>query len=105
MSDELKTTCLQFITHHSSLITCFVEVFLMRFRNVVLVVLSAALALGTMLPAASAQQSQLSATQRLDIMRSRLDTMRRTLNSAVAGMGAQDAKQKPSPDDQIGREK
>ena len=71
----------------------------MRFRNVVLVVLSAALALGTMLPAASAQQSQLSATQRLDIMRSRLDTMRRTLNSAVAGMGAQDAKQKPSPDD------
>jgi outer membrane protein assembly factor BamD len=76
-----------------------VEVFLMRFRNVVLVVLSAALALGTVLPAASAQQSQLSATQRLDIMRSRLDTMRRTLNSAVAGMGAQDAKQKPSPDD------
>ena len=71
----------------------------MRFRNVVLVVLSAALALGTMLPAASAQQSQLSATQRLDIMRSRLDTMRRTLSSAVAGMGAQDAKQKPSPDD------
>jgi outer membrane protein assembly factor BamD len=76
-----------------------VEVFLMRFRNVVLVVLSATLALGTMLPAASAQQSQLSATQRLDIMRSRLDTLRRTLNSAVAGMGAQDAKQKPSPDD------
>ncbi len=71
----------------------------MRFRNVILVVLSAVLALGTLVPAASAQQSQLSSTQRLDIMRSRLDTMRRTLNSAIAGMGAQDTKQKPSPDD------
>jgi len=72
----------------------------MRFRNVVLVVLSAALALGTVLPSASAQQSQLSATQRLDIMRSRLDTMRRTLNSAIAGLNSQGTgQQKPSPDD------
>ncbi|HST52041.1 MAG TPA: outer membrane protein assembly factor BamD [Pyrinomonadaceae bacterium] len=71
----------------------------MRFRKVVLVVLSAALALGTMLPPASAQQSQLSATQRLDIMRSRLDTMRRTLNSAIAGLNSQDTGQKPSADD------
>src|SRR5438045_2094180 len=72
----------------------------MRFRNVVLVILSAALALGW-LPAAAAQQSQLSPTQRLDVMRSRLDTMRRTLNSAIAGLNAKDtsASQEPSADD------
>ena len=72
----------------------------MRFRNVVLVILSAALALG-LLPAAAAQQSQLSPTQRLDVMRSRLDTMRRTLNSAIAGLNAKDtsASQEPSADD------
>ena len=72
----------------------------MRFRNVVLVILSAALALGW-LPAAAAQQSQLSPTQRLDVMRSRLDTMRRTLNSAIAGLNAKDtgAGQEQSADD------
>src|SRR2546423_3106930 len=62
----------------------------MRFRNVVLVILSSALALG-LLPAAAAQQSQLSPTQRLDVMRSRLDTLHRTLNSAIAGLNAKDA--------------
>src|SRR5436309_8642696 len=71
----------------------------MRFRNVVLVILSAALALGALLPSASAQQSQLSATQRLEIMRSRLETMRRTLNSAIAGLNSNDTGQKTSADD------
>ena len=72
----------------------------MRFRNVVLVILSAALALG-LLPAAAAQQSQLSPTQRLDVMRSRLDTLHRTLNSAIAGLNAKDtgAGQEQSADD------
>src|SRR2546421_12551468 len=65
------------------------RVLVMRFRNVVLVILSTALALGW-LPAAAAQQSQLSPTPRLDAMRSRLDTMRRTLNSAIAGLNAKD---------------
>src|SRR5947209_10592889 len=72
----------------------------MRFRNVVLVILSTALALGW-LPAAAAQQSRLSPTQRLDVMRSRLDTMHRTLNSAIAGLNAKDtgAGQEQSADD------
>src|SRR5436305_6905842 len=76
------------------------RVLVMRFRNVVLVILSTALALG-LFPAAAAQQSQLSPTQRLDVMRSRLDTMHRTLNSAIAGLNAKDtgAGQEQSADD------
>src|SRR5947209_19894722 len=76
------------------------EVLVMRFRNVVLVIMSSALALGW-LPSAAAQQSQLSPTQRLDVMRSRLDTLHRTLNSAIAGLNAKDtgAGQEQSADD------
>jgi outer membrane protein assembly factor BamD len=40
--------------------------------------------------AAARQQSQLSPAQRLDVMRSRLETTRRTLNSAIAGLNAKD---------------
>jgi outer membrane protein assembly factor BamD len=57
-------------------------------------VLCAALLLGALpvgtLRVAAAQDSQLSPAQRLDVMRSRLDTMRRTLNSAIAGLNAKD---------------
>src|SRR2546423_1257632 len=74
------------------------RVLVMRFRNVVLVILSSALALG-LLPAAAAQQSQLSPTQRLDVMRSRLDTLHRTLNSAIAGLNAKDTGAGQSADD------
>jgi outer membrane protein assembly factor BamD len=67
----------------------------MRLRNVVLATLSAAL-LFAPLPAAAAygqagqQQSSLSPMQRLDVMRSRLDVMRRTLNSAIAGLNVKE---------------
>jgi outer membrane protein assembly factor BamD len=75
----------------------------MRFRNVVLVILCAALALGA-LPvrpawAAQQQQSGLTAAQRIEVMRSRLETMRRTLNSAIAGLNAKDAGKDASADD------
>ena len=75
----------------------------MRFRNLVLSVLCAALMLGALpagtLAAAAAQQSQLSTAQRLDVMRSRLDTMRRTLNSAIAGLNAKDGSGEATADD------
>jgi outer membrane protein assembly factor BamD len=75
----------------------------MRYRNLILSVLCAALLLGALpgraLGAAAAQQSQLSSVQRLDVMRSRLDTMRRTLNSAIAGLNAKDKTQEASADD------
>jgi len=67
----------------------------MRFRNVALATLSAAVLLGP-LPAARGQagqqqqQSAFSPMQRLDVLRSRLETMRRTLNSAIAGLNAKD---------------
>ncbi|HEX8285154.1 MAG TPA: outer membrane protein assembly factor BamD [Pyrinomonadaceae bacterium] len=75
----------------------------MRYRNLILSVLSAAMLLGA-LPApfqraAAAQQSQLSPIQRLDVMRSRLDTLRRTLNSALAGLNAKDKGAEASADD------
>ena len=67
----------------------------MRFRNFLTATLCALLLVGAV-PAASlrasaaatARQSQLSPAQRLDVMRSRLETMRRTLNSAIAGLNA-----------------
>jgi outer membrane protein assembly factor BamD len=76
----------------------------MRFRNLVMSILCAALLLGalpvrTLRVAAAVQQSQLSPIQRLDVMRSRLDTMRRTLNSALAGLNAKDKGEEASADD------
>ncbi|HEX8147353.1 MAG TPA: outer membrane protein assembly factor BamD [Pyrinomonadaceae bacterium] len=76
----------------------------MRFRKVLMTALCAAL-LGGAVPAgalraeASPQQSQLTAIQRLDVMRSRLDTMRRTLNSAIAGLNAKDKSAEVTADD------
>jgi outer membrane protein assembly factor BamD len=59
------------------------------------VVSSTALAQG-----GSKAQTELSAVQRMDVMTSKLETMRRSLNSAVSSMPASnDKKQKPSADD------
>src|SRR5262249_31992634 len=55
-----------------------------------------AFAQGTQKPA----QSELSNSQRLNVMRSKLESMRRSLESALAGMNAQDsADKKANPDD------
>jgi outer membrane protein assembly factor BamD len=48
---------------------------------------------------AAAQGSQLSAMQRIDVMRSKIETMRRTLNSALAGLNAKDKGEKATADD------
>jgi outer membrane protein assembly factor BamD len=68
----------------------------MRFRKVVPVILCALMSAGVV-PAPSAygqatqqQSSQLSPAQRIEVMRSRLETMRRTLNSALAGLNSRD---------------
>jgi outer membrane protein assembly factor BamD len=76
----------------------------MRFRNAVLVVLCA-LVPGAGLPLSAgpvrAQQGaqQMSPMQRIDVMRSRLETMRRTLNSAIAGLNAKDPSKDAAADD------
>jgi outer membrane assembly lipoprotein YfiO len=75
----------------------------MRLRNFLTATLCAALLLGA-LPLASLRASaavrgqQNSPAQRLDVMRSRLETVRRTLNSAIAGLNAKD-KGEESADD------
>jgi outer membrane protein assembly factor BamD len=76
----------------------------MRVRKVVPVLLCA-LMLAGFVPAppalgqAASQQSQLSAAQRLEVMRSRLDTLRRTLNSAIAGLNSRDNGKQAGADD------
>ena len=80
----------------------------MSFRKVVLVVLCGVLAAGA-LPAPSAlgrgaqeqqQSSGLSASQRIEVLRSRLETLRRTLNSAIAGLNAKESgREKEAGDD------
>ncbi|HYP53309.1 MAG TPA: outer membrane protein assembly factor BamD, partial [Pyrinomonadaceae bacterium] len=81
----------------------------MRFRLVV-VMLCAGLAAGGLAPASAARQQQQQGNnrsgqaagtpiQRLDILRSRLDTMRRTLNGAIAGLNARDAGSENAADD------
>ena len=71
----------------------------MRFRLVVFL-MGAVLAFGGVAPAGLARQQQQqqgagqsagTPMQRLDILRSRLDTMRRTLNGAIAGLNANDS--------------
>lgn len=74
----------------------------MRLRNFLTATLCAALLLGAVpaasLGAAAAAQQQNSPAQRLDVMRSRLETIRRTLNSAIAGLNAKE-KGEESADD------
>ena len=75
----------------------------MRFRKVVPVILCALMSVGVV-PATPAfgqagqPQSQLSNAQRIEVMRSRLETMRRTLNSAVAGLNAREKGQAGADD-------
>jgi outer membrane protein assembly factor BamD len=77
----------------------------MRFRKVVMTVLCAALLAGAMpvgdlrVRAAAQDSSQLTPIQRLDVMRSKLDTMRRTLNSAIAGLNSKDKGTEATADD------
>jgi len=69
-------------------------------RLVICVALGLAFA-GAALAQGGGTQSDLSSMQRLDVMRSKLDTMRRSLNSAISSMGApsQSDKDKKNLDD------
>lgn len=76
----------------------------MRLRNVAPLLLCAVVmaSAAPIAPAAFArrarqQQSSLSPQQRTEVLRSRLETMRRTLNSAIAGINSKDDGQKDSP--------
>lgn len=76
----------------------------MRFRFSARFVICAALVLalaGAALAQGGGTQSDLSTIQRLDVMRSKLDSMRRSLNSAISSMGTtgQSDKDKKNPDD------
>ena len=77
----------------------------MRIRNLVLLVLCAAL-VGAAVPAAYGQtgggggaQSGLTAAQRIEVLRSKLEQTRRTLNSAIAGLNAKEGDKKAGADD------
>src|ERR1044072_9582369 len=79
----------------------------MRFRRVVMFALCAGLVLGA-LPVrpllVAARQQSVAPTQRIEVMRSKLETLRRTLSAALAGLNAKDTGgKKPSADDPAGR--
>lgn len=79
----------------------------MRFRRVVMFALCAGVALGA-LPlrplAVAARQQTLPPAQRIEVMRSKLETLRRALGTATAGLNARDAGgKKPSADDPVVR--
>ncbi len=74
----------------------------MRLRKLLLVMLCAVITFSAapLAPTAFAQggqQSGLSPSQRTEVLRSRLETLRRTLNSAIAGLNAKDEGQRDSP--------
>jgi outer membrane protein assembly factor BamD len=72
----------------------------MRFRSTAITALGFALSLSLFVTAfaqGGKQQSELSAAQRLDVMRSKLESMRRSLNSAISTLEPKDKKE--SPDD------
>src|SRR5438876_11438062 len=84
--------------------------FIMKFRAlislIVGLVLFACLSSAVLAQGGGRSQSDLSAVQRLEIMRSKLEGMRRSLDNAIASMNARDAgdpKAKASPDDPRGR--
>ena len=72
----------------------------MRFRSTAITALGFALSLSMFVTAfaqGGKQQTELSAAQRLDVMRSKLESMRRSLNSAISTLEPKDKKE--SPDD------
>jgi len=80
----------------------FLEVLVMHSRLAAHSVICAALVLilgATALGQRSGAQNELSALQRLDVMHSKLDGMRRSLNSAISAMEAPGAGEKKNPDD------
>src|SRR6266516_386303 len=80
--------------------------FIMKFRALISMIVGlvffACLSGAVLAQGGGRSQSDLSAVQRLEIMRSKLDSMRRSLDNAIASMNARDAgdpKAKASPDD------
>jgi outer membrane protein assembly factor BamD len=63
----------------------------MHFRRIVSVIVGALLLCSFAAVAAFAQGSEHTPSQRVDVMKSRLETMRRSLNNAVSSMNAKDA--------------
>ena len=74
----------------------------MHFRFAAKLAICASLVLclaGVSLAQKSGGQSELSALQRLDVMKSKLESMRRSLSSAVSSMGTPNDKEKKNLDD------
>jgi outer membrane protein assembly factor BamD len=72
-----------------------------RFLNLLAICVLAAGFSSAAVAQQSRPQTELSATQRLDVMTSKLESMRRSLNSAIAAMNPTDKKSKPSADDPV----
>lgn len=71
----------------------------MQSRNFAVLVLSAILVFGCGVAGMAQGTGEGTPAQRLEIMRSKLDSIRRSLNSAVASMNAKEGNDKAAPDD------
>jgi outer membrane protein assembly factor BamD len=100
MNDELNAFHSAFIVQRSSLV--LMEVFIMQSRNFTALVLSVVLVFGCGVAVLAQGTGEGTPAQRLEIMRSRLETLRRSLNSAIAAMNSKDSgdkNAKPGADD------
>lgn len=75
----------------------------MHFRRIASVALGAVLLCCLAATAVPAQTSELTASQRVDVMKSRLETMKRSLNNAISSFNARESDDQPSADDALAR--
>src|ERR1043166_1208750 len=70
-----------------------------RFSFYLIICVALVFSVTATVPAQSGAQSELAPLQRMDVMRSKLDGMRRALNGALSAMGTPTASEKKNPDD------
>jgi outer membrane protein assembly factor BamD len=70
-----------------------------RFSSYLVICVALVLSLTATAPAQTGARSELAPLQRMDVMRSKLDGMRRSLSSALSAMGTPTATAKKNPDD------
>src|SRR5215212_2365389 len=100
MKDEVKAFKTDKHSFHPlSSILSFIGGFIMHFSRIASVAVGAVLLCCLVATSVLAQSNDLTATQRVDVMKSRLETMRRSLNNAISSFNAKGSDDKPSADD------
>src|SRR3954466_2650679 len=91
MRDEREPERFFFISHRCRPHPCFWRFRKMQHRNFRMLLLSAVLVFGWSVAVFAQGTGEGTPVQRLEVMRSKLDLMRRSLNSALASMNAKES--------------